>query len=232
MGINRMSGTSWHVEVLKKNIEEKRRNKYACKYFKNGYCSKLENTCYGSAKCDFYIESENYIKQEIKINHKYKSDNYNKNDNMVGKFTIEYTDGVRKQFILGENIRRNHPLVNVVLNTKINKYLEYNTEKMKLISKKIRFNREVYDIYKNTFINKLLTKEKIKNVSNNTNIQSLKCKIKFLINDYKFMFVAGRNISWSDPLIKTLEVSPLNKMIRINDIEFVIISKYIEYKGE
>ena len=227
-----MQGTPWHVEILTKDKDDNRRIKNACQYYKNGKCIKLENTCYGSAKCEFYIENPNYQRSIKKVKDKYKSDNYNQTKYMVGKFTIEYQAGTRKQVTLGEDIQREDPYVKVVINTKIKNNFYFKGEEVKLIMRKIRPNLEIRTRNMNTFVNKLRTKELIKNKENKTNIEKFSSKIQFTVNGFKFMFRAGKNLAWDDPLINTILNSPQNKPITVNGIEFIIISKYISYKQE
>lgn len=52
--ISKMTGTPWHVEILKKDTEDKRRHKVHCKYYNDGMCIYKTTTCMGSAHCEIY----------------------------------------------------------------------------------------------------------------------------------------------------------------------------------
>lgn len=225
-----MQGTPWHVEILTKDKDDDRRKKNACQYYRNGECLKLDNICYGSVRCDFYIKNNNYQKSVKKVNDKYKSDNYNNTKYMVGKFVIEYQDGTRKQFTLGKDISRENPYVRKAMNTKIKKNFIFNGEEVKLIMRKIRPNFDIRKRNINTFVKKIRTKELIKNKENKSCIEKFSSKVKFTINGYEFMLKAGENLAWDDPLIDLIIKTPLNKSAIVNGIEFVVISKYVTYK--
>ena len=57
MGINRMTGTPWHLEQVHREDGDARRYKGRCQYYDyNGnYCSYFCGRCRGSAHCDHYI---------------------------------------------------------------------------------------------------------------------------------------------------------------------------------
>lgn len=56
MGVNRMTGTPWHLETLRKNDD--RRHKTKCVFFCKERCFYLCEQCRGSAHCDYYREKE------------------------------------------------------------------------------------------------------------------------------------------------------------------------------
>lgn len=60
MGVNRMTGTPWHVEVLRNNEGERKRHRSRCIYFdrKSKKCRKNRFNCFGSAHCDDYKEKD------------------------------------------------------------------------------------------------------------------------------------------------------------------------------
>lgn len=67
MGVNRMTGVSWHVELGCRVEGDSRRSKKKCAYFSNGECSKYFCLCFGSAHCKKYkvINSNDLQQKEI-----------------------------------------------------------------------------------------------------------------------------------------------------------------------
>jgi|GEM_PF-4974446 len=64
--IKRMTGTSWHVNILSKKEEDNRRHKSRCVFYnkENGFCSKIVSRCPGSAHCKYYSENAQKSKTE------------------------------------------------------------------------------------------------------------------------------------------------------------------------
>lgn len=56
--INRMTGTPWHVDILRKEEDDTRRHRTRCSYYrKEGeFCSRMVSRCPGSAHCKYYSE--------------------------------------------------------------------------------------------------------------------------------------------------------------------------------
>lgn len=63
MGLNRMTGTPWHLETLHKNDD--RRDRRKCVYFCKDRCFYLCEQCRGSAHCDYYREKETETKNTV-----------------------------------------------------------------------------------------------------------------------------------------------------------------------
>ena len=63
-----MSGTPWHTEVIKKDIDEKKRHKKRCRHYiiHNGHCNTRFGNCIGSAQCPYYEEIESLNDKEGK----------------------------------------------------------------------------------------------------------------------------------------------------------------------
>lgn len=54
MGVRRMAGTPWHVEVLHKSENDERRHKARCSRNNRGYCTFYSSNCKGSSHCRYY----------------------------------------------------------------------------------------------------------------------------------------------------------------------------------
>lgn len=66
MGINELTGTPWHIEVLQKDEDDPRRHYKWCKYYTPEMCTFRRKKCRGSAHCEHYKEK---IKTHEKQNH-------------------------------------------------------------------------------------------------------------------------------------------------------------------
>ena len=66
MGINRLTGTTWHVEKATRKDDDPKRHKSRCVYYRksDSYCIQLVGKCGGSAHCKYYIEEERSLKLE------------------------------------------------------------------------------------------------------------------------------------------------------------------------
>ena len=54
-----LTGYPWHVEYLKMDANDTRRDKRKCKYFlrdesHTNYCQKIFGTCFSSSHCPYY----------------------------------------------------------------------------------------------------------------------------------------------------------------------------------
>ena len=88
--IKRMTGTSWHVNILSKKEEDNRRHKSRCVYYQgvNKYCTYYCMNCKGSNTCDKYEERPNTkknISEEKKQPKISISSTIEENTNIVGK---------------------------------------------------------------------------------------------------------------------------------------------------
>lgn len=151
MGLNRLTGTPWHIEKYHRDEDESRRHKSRCKYYNKSKCEKFGYTCYGSAHCDEYIE----LNKKEKSKNKYD----NAKDGVIisekkitikrnipyGEFTVIFLEDnetiTRKignikdeDYISEESI-----LTKSVLKTQVGDTFEINNEKVKLISKDIKY---------------------------------------------------------------------------------------------
>ena len=56
MGVNKLTGTPWHVERVHRAENDDRRYKGRCAFYtyKNNHCSKYCGRCQGSAHCNYY----------------------------------------------------------------------------------------------------------------------------------------------------------------------------------
>ncbi|MDR0879690.1 MAG: hypothetical protein LBN09_03190 [Clostridioides sp.] len=70
MGVNRMQGTPWHVETIKRRNGGRRRHISRCKYYDGKNCTKNMFKCFGSAHCGSYRE---LTEEELKIRRNEKS---------------------------------------------------------------------------------------------------------------------------------------------------------------
>ena len=52
--VSKMSGTPWHVETIRKDVDDKRRHRVRCKYYNDGMCLYKSASCVGSAHCEIY----------------------------------------------------------------------------------------------------------------------------------------------------------------------------------
>lgn len=57
-GLNRMTGTPWHIEKYTREEGDSRRHRSRCIYYRKGdaYCCKVVDKCIGSAHCRYYKE--------------------------------------------------------------------------------------------------------------------------------------------------------------------------------
>ncbi len=60
MGINRMTGTPWHIERYTRAEFDDRRHRSRCAYYKkpDAYCIRYSEKCRGAAHCPYYKEKE------------------------------------------------------------------------------------------------------------------------------------------------------------------------------
>lgn len=67
-----LSGTPWHIDILKKAEDDDRRHKSRCKYYDEGTCFKNFINCRSSVHCSDYVEKEkiDIIKVSKKNNQK------------------------------------------------------------------------------------------------------------------------------------------------------------------
>ncbi len=58
MGVNRLTGTPWHVEKFTRNEGDDRRHRSRCAYYQrsDGSCIRYCERCRGSAHCYYYKE--------------------------------------------------------------------------------------------------------------------------------------------------------------------------------
>ena len=61
MGLNRFTGTPWHVERYTREAGDEKRHRSRCVYFREQgtYCCKISDRCFGSAHCQDYKEASN-----------------------------------------------------------------------------------------------------------------------------------------------------------------------------
>lgn len=57
-GINRLTGTPWHVERYAREDGDERRHRSRCIYYQkpDAYCSQIVGKCRGAAYCSYYTE--------------------------------------------------------------------------------------------------------------------------------------------------------------------------------
>ena len=67
-----LSGEPWHVEYLRTESDDDRRDKRRCFFFEKGnYCSVKKERCIGSSHCDHYREKESrpkaakYLQEDV-----------------------------------------------------------------------------------------------------------------------------------------------------------------------
>lgn len=60
MGINRMTGTPWHIERYTRAEFDDRRHRSRCAYYKkpDAYCIRYSEKCRGAAHCPYYKEKD------------------------------------------------------------------------------------------------------------------------------------------------------------------------------
>lgn len=63
MGLNRFTGSPWHMERWHREEGEKRRHRSNCVYFykESHYCRHYRIPCYGSGQCPKYKEREERV---------------------------------------------------------------------------------------------------------------------------------------------------------------------------
>ena len=63
MGINRLTGTPWHIEKYTRDEFDDRRHRSRCAYFQksDAYCSRYSEKCRGSAHCPYYKEKDDGV---------------------------------------------------------------------------------------------------------------------------------------------------------------------------
>ncbi|MFC4805016.1 hypothetical protein [Filifactor villosus] len=68
MGINRLAGTPWHMETLKRREGDERRYKGRCFYYqyRENRCTRRNTKCTGSAQCPGYkaISEDEFRKRQ------------------------------------------------------------------------------------------------------------------------------------------------------------------------
>jgi hypothetical protein len=72
MGVNKMTGTSWHLEHIHKDDIDPRRHKAKCVYYADGNCRFRIEKCIGSAHC--YCYKENPLSESTIENNKNKKE--------------------------------------------------------------------------------------------------------------------------------------------------------------
>ena len=225
MGISKMQGVPWHIETL--TSEDERRHKKWCIYNKNGMCSFYNHKCTGSKNCTKYKYNNDYQKKEIVKKEKYTLYNYYDFKYLKGRFTLEYDDGTRNTFIIGDNIKYDAPIMNKIMETKYGDIFEYNGEKIKLVMKKIKYSEEARK-RQNYLSEKILSGKSLDEESNNTtNLKMLKFKIKFLSNNKIEHYKAGSSIRWDDPLVKVIIGLKSGSMFEYKNEKLLLVSKYV-----
>ena len=138
MGISHMQGTPWHVEGMNLNEGEDRRHRSRCVYYNNHRCTSLGRKCIGSSHCPIY--------EEKKINNRYQArSTYNR---AIKKVTIEKTifgnfkvkflaDNEIGNYVIGDNINSNAPIVKEVYNHEIGERFKMNDEEILIVDKKL-----------------------------------------------------------------------------------------------
>ena len=60
MGINRMTGTPWHIEKYTRDEFDDRRHRSRCAHYqkKDAFCFRYSEKCRGSAHCPYYKERD------------------------------------------------------------------------------------------------------------------------------------------------------------------------------
>lgn len=93
MGINRMTGTSWHVEKVHRKDGDLRRSKKRYKYYEDGSCD-IYIRCIGSAHCRKYIEKEDDDSKRKSLKIKNNTNLINKKNKKEVVVLIEFINSV------------------------------------------------------------------------------------------------------------------------------------------
>lgn len=226
MGVSKLQGTPWHIENLSKNDD--RRHKAWCIYYKNGNCSHYNYKCPGSKNCTKYKYNENHEKKKVVTKGKYTLYNYYEYKYLRGKFTLEYEDGERETYTIGDNIQRNAPILEKIIQLKYRDEFEFNGEKIKLISKKISYTPEAQKRQNYLSVKILSNKDLSSTCINNTGLRMLKFKIKFLSNNKVAFYNAGHSIRWDDPLIKKIIETKSGSKFQYKNEDLLLVSKYVK----
>lgn len=155
MGVNRLQGTPWHIEILKRTDDEcdgVRRNKKWCKYFDDGYCQ-LNVICEGSTFCKEYEKKETNNNKAIDKTLKIYNINDIEPELIGGVFSVEFLDDAEIiDYEIGKNIKINAPLVEKIKKLQEGKIFDMNGGSVKLISKKLEYatnTKRGYQKYRN-----------------------------------------------------------------------------------
>lgn len=229
MGINKLQGVPWHIESLKKNDE--RRHKNWCTHYNKGKCDLYERKCSGSKNCDNYVDNESHERNKSINKGNYISYNYYDKKYMQGRFTLEYEDGSRQHFVIRKDIDINAPIMEYVLKTKCKDEFVFNNEKIKVVMKKIRYSQEATKMQNYYYNNRLLCNKNLdEEYVNNTNVDNLKFKIKFIDDGKVIHYVAGKSIRWDDPLLKKIIEMKSGSKFTYKSIKLLLVSKYMHEK--
>lgn len=151
MGLNRLTGTPWHIENYHRAEDDNRRHKSKCKYYNKSKCEKFGYPCYGSAHCEEYIEINKKEKSKIKYDDPKEGLIINEKKITVkqnipyGEFTVIFLDDNETiTRTIGAKTDKNYisaeiPLAKAVLNSEVGAVFEINNEPVKLISKDIKY---------------------------------------------------------------------------------------------
>lgn len=143
VGISHMGGTPWHVEGMYLNEGEERRHKSRCIYYNNRKCTSLGRKCIGSSHCPIY--------EAKKINDRYKSkETYNRTTYnrtikkpvvekiISGNFKVKFlADNEIGDYVIGDNIRADAPIVKEVYNHAIGESFKINDEEILIVDKNL-----------------------------------------------------------------------------------------------
>jgi len=179
-----------------------------------------------SKNCDNYQYNEDYVKTKNKRIDKYSSFNINDKNNLKGRFTLEYEDGNREQFIINESIKVDAPIFDYVLNTKIDDFFNFNGENIKVVMKKIKM-KEGANILKEALLNKIIDCKEIDKSINDTKYVNFKFKIKNLKNNEVYHFICGKNISWNEGLVHKVSEVKCGSIFNYRGEDLLLVSKYV-----
>lgn len=137
MGLSSMQGTPWHIEIIRKSVDDERRSKKKCKYYLNGKCSYYNFKCPGSAHCDSYSIRKKTKKYKKGSKSSFKSNMFNQKKEIVcGTFEVLFLeDNEVLSCEIDETISREAPLVKYVFENEVDSIFELNGNKIKVLKK-------------------------------------------------------------------------------------------------
>ena len=143
MGLSSMQGTPWHIEIIRKSVDDERRNKKKCRYYLNGKCSCYNFICPGSAHCDSYSIRKKTKKYKNGSHKKIKRNMFNKKSEIVcGTFEVLFLDDNEVVSCeINETINVEAPLVKYVLENEVDSIFELNGNKIKVLKKNLYFEK-------------------------------------------------------------------------------------------